>query len=164
MEAISTLALMREATRRVEADFIGALLVQVSSNESAEIPSSYVFWFTNLASNEPKVRTIMITYNQGSWEPITTTPESLLGALSNDLLRIEIDVAGAVGCIRAAGYGGPLFFGGLLQPLSHPIPPNPLYNFAPSPKAPTISSSMPSPARSRTNPVAQPGSHDTPTA
>jgi hypothetical protein len=133
MDAISLLALMREATRRVESDFHSALLVQVSANQSAEIPSSFVFWFSNLASNDPSVRTIMLTYDQGNWEPITTTREPLLGAFPNDLLRIEIDISGAVGYIRDAGYSGPLFFGGLLQPESHPVPPNPLYNFAPSP-------------------------------
>src|SRR5690349_23711743 len=120
MDSVDSLALMREATRLVEADYFGALLVQMSAAETAEVPNAYTFWFTNLASNDPAVRTIIIGYKDGTWGTIQTSPESLLGALANDLLRIEIDVQGAVGYIRDAGYTGPLVMGGLLQPVSHP--------------------------------------------
>jgi hypothetical protein len=133
MEPINILALMREATRRVEADYTGALLIQVSAAESAEIPDAFVFWFNNQAAGDPSVRTIILRYKQGLWGVIERSAEPLLGALSNDLLRIEIGLQEAVGYIRASGYTGPLVLGGLLQPVSHPIPPNPLYNFAPSP-------------------------------
>lgn len=132
MATIDSLALMREATRIVEAKFQGALLVQMTADTKAEVPNALKFWFNANLANVPNVKTAMINYIDGKWSNIETDPQNILGLLFNDLLRIEVDLNGAVGYIRDSGYSGPLFFGGLLQPLVAKTPPNPLYNFTPS--------------------------------
>jgi len=132
MATIDSLALMREATRRVEARFQGALLVQMTADSKGEVPNALRFWFNTNLSGTPNVRTAIINYFDGKWGIIETNPENIVGLMFNDLLRIEIGLSGAVGYIRDSGYTGPLFFGGLLQPLIAQVPPNPLYNFTPT--------------------------------
>lgn len=131
MADINSFALMREATRIVEAKFGGALLVQMTANTAAEIPTNLRFWFNADLASVPNVRTALINYDNGIWARIVTDHEEIVGAVANDLFRSEIDLNGAVGYIRDSGYLGPLFFGGLLQPFTEFTPPNPLYNFTP---------------------------------
>ncbi len=129
---MSSLALMRAAVRRMQAEYIGATLIQVSSPQAVEQPSDFKYWFNLQGLGIPNTRSAFISYTDGEWSSITTSDQPILGALGNDLLAIEHGVSAAVGYIRAYGYDGPLVFGGLLQPVTHPQPPNALYNFSPS--------------------------------
>ncbi len=128
MTYVNSLWLMREATRRAQAEIATAVLVQVSSLNGSEIPSSYQFWFANLDRESP-IRSAIINFQNGSWGPIQKTREPIVGVVDSDLLRVELSVADAVSCIRDSGYQGLMQLGGLLQPLVANIPPNPLYNF-----------------------------------
>jgi hypothetical protein len=132
MPVNNSLALMREATRIVEAEFQGAMLVQMNKNATEEETSGLRFWFSTDLSNVPNVKTATIAYSNETWTIIQTFSQSIIFAKINDLLRIEIDLDGAVGYIRASGYSGPLFFQALLQPVDEPTPPNPFYYFSPS--------------------------------
>ncbi len=129
---MSTLALMRAAVRNMQAEVTGAMLVQLSSPQVVEIPQDYKFWFNLQGLDISDVRSGFISYTNGAWSKISFSDQAILGALGNDLLRVEHDVNAAMGYIRDYGYSGPLIFGGLLQPVSHPQPENPLYNFTPS--------------------------------
>jgi len=126
MSQTSVLALMREATRRVEAQIQEAMLVQVTSDELTENPTAFTFVFKLAGEN----KTAVISCAQGKWSEITHK-EAILGLIFNDLLRSEIDLAEAVERIRGAGYKDPVYMCGLFQALSATPAINPKYNFTP---------------------------------
>ena len=126
MSQTSVLALMREATRKVQAQIQEAMLVQVTAEELSETPTAFNFVFKLAGEN----KTALITHAQGSWSGITQKG-AILGLVFNDLLRSEIDLGEAVDRIRAAGYKDPVFMCGLFQAFTRTPAINPKYNFTP---------------------------------
>lgn len=125
MPHASLFHLMREAVRRVEATYQGALLFSLSALDHVAVPEDYAFNF-----NLPKMR-VSINFQNGTWDPIVEQSGILTGVAFNDLLRIEIDVAQAVELILQAGFEGPVYLCYLSQPVALQSP-NPYYYFTPS--------------------------------
>jgi len=126
MSEISLLALMREATRRVEMEIESAMLIQVTGGELAPVPTSFQFTFKIAGENA----TAVITYEQGSWGSVVRRGP-ILGLVFDDLLRCEIDIEEAIELIRKAGYEDPVYMCGLFQALTRVPTIYPRYNFTP---------------------------------